>query len=97
MPPHRPDIRKHLCDGVFYPEPASELEIASNQRHLAALRNAQNARLEVFFYVNREVHAHLTETLLEHGSQTGAALLPFLADVQMPEDFPRVNSPGTNT
>lgn len=47
--------------------------------------------------MNREVHAHLTETLLEHGSQTGAALLPFLADVQMPEDFPRVNSPGTNT
>lgn len=87
----------HLRDGVFYPEPASELEIDCNQRHLAALRNAQNARLEAFFDVNRGVHARLTETLLEHGSQTGAALLPFLADVQMPEDFPRVNSPGTNT
>lgn len=86
----------HLSDGVFYPEPASELEIASNQRHLAALRNAQNARLKAFFDVNRGVHARLTETLLEHGSQAGAALLPFLTDVQLPEDFPRINNPVTN-
>lgn len=87
----------HLCDGVFYPEPASELEIDCNQRYLAALRNAQNARLEVFFDVNREVHARLTEILLENGSQAGAALLPFLADVQLPEDLPRVNNPGSNS
>ncbi|WP_256853565.1 hypothetical protein [Pantoea sp. Fr+CA_20] len=87
----------HLRDGVFYPEPASELEIDCNQRHLAALRNTQNARLEAFFDVNRGVHARLTETLLEDGSQAGAALLPFLADVQLPEDFPRVNNPGSSS
>lgn len=81
----------HLRDGVFYPEPASELEIDCNQRHLAALRNTQNARLEAFFDVNRGVHARLTETLLEHGSQADAALHPFLTDVQLPEDFPRVS------
>lgn len=87
----------HLRDGVFYPEPASELEIDCNQRHLSAIRNTQNARLEAFFDVNRGVHARLTETLLENGSLAGMALLPFLADVQLPEDFPRVNNPGSSS
>jgi len=44
--------------------------------------------------VNRGVHACLIETLLENGSQAGAALLPFLSDVQLPEDFPGLTIPA---
>jgi len=82
----------HLADGVFYPEPATELEIGVNQRHLTALKSAQNALLNAFFERNRETHARLTDALLEQGTLTGTELHPYLAAVQLPEDFPRLQN-----
>lgn len=87
-----PYLSCHLTGGVYYPEPASELEISVNQRHLTALRSAQSALLEVFFERNRSEHARLTDALLKHGELTGADLHIYLAGVELPEGFPQLQN-----
>ncbi len=81
--------------GIFYTDPASQLEIEVNQRHLSALRTAQNALLDAFFEQNRDVHTRLTEALLAGSTLTGAELHSFFADVQLPDGIPRPQNVNT--
>lgn len=84
----------HLTEGIYYAEPVSQLELENNQRHLVALKYAQNALLETFFEHNRELHTSLTETLLSGKTLTAAELHPYLGAVRLPDNFPRVQNPA---
>ncbi|AYY47088.1 hypothetical protein EGX89_00200 (plasmid) [Citrobacter freundii] len=81
----------HLKTGIYYPEPVSHLELESNQHHLMALKAEHNALLTEFFTLNHDVHTRLTEALLTGAPFEADDLHPYLADVQLPDAFPRVS------
>lgn len=80
----------HLKTGIYYPDPATHLELESNQHHLMALKAEHNALLTEFFTLNHDVHTRLTEALLTGTPFETDDLYPYLADVQLPDAFPRV-------
>ncbi|HIA9183985.1 TPA: hypothetical protein ACWSSN_003275 [Escherichia coli] len=90
-----PYLTCYLTDGVFYPEPASRHEMLSNQHHLAVLKQTHRALLDEFFDRNHEVHTRLTEALLNVETLSGAQLHPYLAAVQLPDNFPRLHNVNT--
>lgn len=84
----------HLTTGIYYPEPSTPLELASNQRHLMALKAEHNALLAEFFTLNQDLHARLTEALMPGETLEARHLHPYLATVQLPGAFPRVTAPA---
>ncbi|EPB2250953.1 hypothetical protein ACRC59_004406 [Citrobacter youngae] len=55
-----------------------------------ALKAEHNALLTEFFTLNHDVHTRLTEALLTGTPFEADDLHPYLADVQLPDAFPRV-------
>lgn len=84
----------HLTTDIYYPEPATPLELASNQRHLVALKAEHNALLAEFFTLNHDLHAKLTYALMPGETLEARHLHPYLAAVQLPDAFPRVIAPA---
>lgn len=83
----------HLTTDIYYPEPATPLELESNQRHLVALKAEHNALLAEFFTLNHDLHAKLTYALMPGETLEARHLHPYLAAVQLPDAFPRVTAP----
>ena len=88
-----PWLVSHLTTDIYYPEPSTPLELASNQRHLVALKAEHNSLLAEFFSLNHDVHTRLTEALLTGETLDASDLHPYLAAVQLPDAFPRVTAP----
>lgn len=84
----------HLTTGIYYPDPGTPLELASNQRQLMALKAEHNALLTEFFTLNQDLHARLTEALMPGETLEARHLHPYLAAVQLPDAFPRVTAPA---
>lgn len=84
----------HLTTDIYYPEPSTPLELASNQRHLVALKAEHNALLAEFFTLNHDLHAKLTYALMPGETLEARHLHPYLAAVQLPDAFPRVIAPA---
>lgn len=89
-----PWLTCHLETGIFYPDPATPLELESNQRHLMTLKASHKALLAAFFALNHDVHTRLTGALLTGEPLEADGLHPYLADVQLPDAFPRVTAPA---
>lgn len=78
-----------LHRGMFYNPPSDKLEIEQNEALLVRLREEQEALLAQFFEINHDVHARLTQRLLDDGSLKGVQLHPYFAAVHFPAEFPR--------
>lgn len=80
----------HLKTGIYYPDPSTHLELASNQHLLMALKAEHNALLTEFFTLNHDLHARLTEEVMPGETLEARHLHPYLAAVRLPDAFPRV-------
>jgi len=80
----------HLKTSIDYPEPGTHPELESNQHHLLALKAEHSALLTEFFTLNHDLHAKLTEALMPGETLEARHLHPYLAAVQLPDNFPRV-------
>lgn len=78
-----------LHRGIFYNSPSDKLEIEQNERQLTRLLEEQEAILDRFFELNHDIHARLTQRLLDEGSLKGVQLLPYFEAVHFPPGFPR--------
>lgn len=78
-----------LQRGMFYHPPSNKLEIEQNEAQLVRLHEEQKALLTRFFELNHDVHAQLTQRLLDDGSLKGGQLHPYFEAVTFPPGFPR--------
>ncbi|EHW7683215.1 hypothetical protein K3J15_003913 [Salmonella enterica subsp. enterica serovar Mbandaka] len=78
-----------LQRGMFYHPPSNKLEIEQNEAQLVRLHEEQKALLTRFFELNHDVHARLTQRLLDDGSLKGVQLHPYFEAVTFPAGFPR--------
>ncbi|HCN0658466.1 TPA: hypothetical protein N6K62_003190 [Escherichia coli] len=78
-----------LQRGMFYHPPSNKLEIEQNEAQMVRLCEEQKALLTQFFELNHDVHARLTQRLLDDGSLKGVQLHPYFEAVTFPPGFPR--------
>ena len=78
-----------LCqDEFFYANPRDAHETAANQRLLMATLTQQRQQVKGFLTLNRLVLAELASEIEQRKRLRADGLRVFLADVQVPEDFP---------
>jgi len=76
-------------DGIYYPEPETELEQISNNNKLEALQSKQKKLLQQLFDENLSVYHSLRESLIEHKRLDYKQLSSFLKKILLPKDFPK--------
>lgn len=86
-----------LQRGMFYHPPSNKLEIEQNEAQMVRLCEEQKALLTQFFELNHDVHARLTQRLLDDGSLKGVQLHPYFEAVTFPAGFPRPSDISTNS
>lgn len=76
------------CDGVYFSEPQNSFENESNESKLIALRARQFGVIRALFTLNADVLLEMRDALLATGRLDREALVPFLARVRLPQEFP---------
>lgn len=74
--------------GIYYPQPETALEQKHNAGMLTALQEEQLSLLDQLFEMNDQVHKDMMAALLEEGTLFSFELIPFLARVKLPKEFP---------
>lgn len=83
--------KKYLANhnrGIFYQPAENQFEQRINDEQLAALREEHLKMLAELFDQNAQVHKELAHALLEKRKLQREDLVPFLARVTLPADFP---------
>jgi hypothetical protein len=74
--------------GIFYIAPENDYQHRANEAKLETMRAEQIAQVNQFFELNAKVHKELTNALLQKRIMHAEEILPLLARVQVPPQFP---------
>ncbi|MFJ7794529.1 hypothetical protein [Pseudomonas sp. NPDC096950] len=76
--------------GIYYCEPKTLQEQQRNELAQAALLGGQLKLLKEFLTMNKQIHAEISECLLDRQQINRAELIPFFEKVEFPSSFPRI-------
>lgn len=76
--------------GIYYCEPRTLQEQQRNELSQASLLGTQLKLLKDFLTMNKQIHAEISECLLDRQQMNRAELLPFFEKVEFPSSFPRI-------
>lgn len=80
---------QNFSEGIYYPEPSSDMEFHRNEEKLAELMRSQIGQVAGFLSMNIDVIKELASELLEREVMNKNDLLPYMAKVVIPGDFPK--------